>query len=363
MSPLGKQSSGPLDPTIARARTALREMLVPELEAASNPLVLVACSGGPDSMALAATAAFVLPRLGARAGAVIVDHDLQTGSAAAAQQAAEECTRLGLDPVTVVKTEVSRAAGAGGLEAAARSARYAALRAQLQEHDAQAILLGHTLDDQAEQVLLSLARGSGTRSIAGIPARRDVFYRPFLHLRRTDTEHICAHLGIQTWLDPTNEMPPDTDGGAASSQIDIPRRTVVRNVLLPALEKHLGPGIAQSLARTAQLARDDESALSELARDLMHRARKQQNATEPAAGKGLHLDCAVLLRAPRALRTRVLHQACVQLGVPTSPLARVHISALDDLVVNWHGQGPVDLPGGHQGRRQCGTLILYTARK
>lgn len=348
-----RQSAGPLDPVVAKARTALRRMLEPVLTGDPDELVLVACSGGPDSLALAATAAFVVPRLGARAGAVIVDHGLQAGSAAAAQTAAKECRALGLNPVTVITTAVDPGPGSGGLEAAARTARYSALREQQSAHGARAILLGHTLDDQAEQVLLALARGSGTRSIAGIPAQRAPFYRPFLGLRRTETLHICDHLQLTTWLDPTNELPAQIGGDEAPSLSDLPRRTVVRNVLLPELEKHLGPGIATALARTADLARDDDTALSDLATNLL------REATTLRGEERWELDCDVLLTASRAVRTRALRQACIELGVPSGALAQVHVAALEDLVINWHGQGPVDLPGSHQGRRQYGTLSLY----
>src|SRR5690625_228500 len=370
MPPSARQSFGPLDPTVAQARTLVRDALAPILPAqaagdapnaasdlATAPLILVACSGGPDSMALAATAAFVIPRLGARVGAVIVDPDLQPGSAAAAQQAAQQCRDLGLEPVEVIKTQVARGPESGGLEAGARSARYAVLRQQTKKHRAQAVLLGHTLDDQAEQVLLALTRGSGTRSLAGIPAQRDFFYRPFLQLRRRDTEHICAHLKLTTWLDPTNELPAETLTHQAPSLINVPRLTVVRNIVLPHLEHHLGPGIAQALARTAGLARADDAALSDLADNLLHEATTNVTAQER------QLDCHVLGGAPKAVRTRALRRACIAIGVPTSPLALVHVTALDDLVTNWRGQGPVDLPGGHQGRRQYGTLTLYTVKK
>lgn len=350
-----RQSQGPLDPVVAQARVAVRRMLTPLLRNTEDPLVLVACSGGPDSLALAATAAFEVPRLGGRVGAVIVDHGLQSGSAQAAATAAEQCEKLGLSPVIVVSTHVDLGPGSGGMEAAARTARYAVLREQQERTGAQAVLLGHTLDDQAEQVLLALTRGSGTRSLAGIPARRDPFYRPFLQLRRSDTVHICDHLDLVTWLDPTNELPPEQRGQVAASLIDVPRRNVVRNVLLPALETHLGPGISEALARSAELARDDDDALTDLARDLL----SQATIENPDRAGERALDCKVLEKAARAVRTRALQRACLDIGVPSGALARVHITALDELVTNWHGQGPVDLPGGHRGRRQYGTLNLY----
>lgn len=354
---ISRQTAGPLDPIIAKGRTLLCETLEPLVSDLPDaaPLLLIACSGGPDSLALAATAAFTAPRLGARVGAVIVDHGLQEGSAAAAETAAAECRKLGLDPVQISTIEVLAGRGSGGVEAAARRGRYRALEEVARSLDARAVLLGHTLDDQAEQVLLALARGSGTRSIAGIPASRGLFYRPFLQLRRSETVHICEVLGLKTWHDPTNEVPARRRGHAAASLMDIPRRTVVRDVLLPALEDHLGPGIAEALARTADLARADDAALTEIA------GRVLQEVTvgpcEP--GRRRSLDCAPLELSPSAIRSRVLRGACLELGVPGGALSRVHIDALDALVTNWHGQGPVDLPGSYRGERQYGTLNLY----
>ena len=345
---------GRLDPILARARHAVRETLTPLIddEKTSDALVLVACSGGPDSLALAAATAFVAPRLGLRAGAVIVDHGLQEGSAQAAQQAAQQCRDLGLDPITVRTTTVNLDPGSGGLEGAARDARYQELSNVQRETGAIAMLLGHTLDDQAEQVLLSIARGSGARSLAGIPARRGTYVRPFLEMRRTEIDHICAHLNLTVWHDPTNFLPK---GSTADDLQAAPRRTVVRDLILPELEKYLGPGIATSLARTAQLARDDDEALRQQAQALL------QQATSEHGDKHLTLDCAALQNSPKAVRTRALHQGGLSIGIPSGYLAFEHIAALDALVTQWRGQGPVDLPGRYRGQRRCGTLTLYVA--
>jgi len=164
-------------------------------------LLLVACSGGPDSLALAAATAFAAPRLGLRAGAVTIDHGLQEGSAAQASQVAVTLRELGIDPVHQVRVEVAaRAAGYPGPEAAARQARYAAFEQVLMTSGAAAVLLGHTMDDQAETVLLGLARGSGARSIAGMAAVTGHYLRPLLGLRRQQTVAACAALGLRPWL-------------------------------------------------------------------------------------------------------------------------------------------------------------------
>lgn len=211
-----------------------------------KPLVLVACSGGPDSLALAAICAHFARRGSVRVGAVVVDHQLQEGSGQVARQAAQQCTDLGLHPVLVKSVHVDNSNE--GPEMAARLARYGAFEEAVAETDAAAILLAHTLDDQAETVLLGLARGSGTRSLAGMPTVRVengvIYLRPLLQVRRTDIEKICAAENLTPWNDPTN-----TDQTLM--------RAKVRHSVLPYLEENLGGDVATSLARTASIAGPD----------------------------------------------------------------------------------------------------------
>lgn len=323
-----------LDPALAAQRGAVRDAVV---DLPPGAVVLVACSGGPDSLALAAATAFVAPRLGLRGGAVIVDHGLQPGSDDVATRAADQCRGLGLDPVDVV--EVDAASGAGGPEAAARDARHAALAAGAERHRADAVLLGHTLDDQAESVLLGLARGSGARSLAGMPARRGLIRRPFLGVRRSETERACALLGLDPWDDPSNSLSgPDV----------APLRSRVRHVLMPVLVEVLGPGTPEALARTAGLLRADADVLEDQAAALLVAAR----------GADGDLDAAVLAAAPVALRTRALRGALVNAGVPAGALTMVHVSAADALVTDWHGQDGVSLPGGRRLVRRYGRLTV-----
>jgi tRNA(Ile)-lysidine synthase len=332
--------TGP-DAAVARQRVAVRAA-VADLE--PGDLVLVACSGGADSLALAAATAFEAPRAGLRAGAVVVDHGLQAGSDEVAGAAAEACRGLGLAPVAVRRVAVGPSTGGGGPEAAARTARYAALEEAAQSLGAAAVLLGHTLDDQAETVLLGLARGSGARSLAGMPPRRGVLRRPFLAVSRTETERACRALDLRPWRDPTNAP------GAA------PLRSRVRHEVLPVLERVLGPGVAVALARTAdQLAADDD-ALARLAADLL--ARAVVPAGEEGPDRTVELDVDVLAPAPTAVRRRALRAALVRAGVPDGALHRVHVLAVDALLVEWHGQGPVALPGGRAARRACGRLTV-----
>lgn len=354
----------------AAARTAVAASVA---DLGATDLVLVACSGGADSLALAAAAAFVARRPGApRAGAVVVDHALQPGSDAVARQAAHACVALGLAPVVVRRVAVGTG---GGPEGAARAARYAALEAAATDVGAAAVLLAHTLDDQAETVLLALARGSGTRSLAGMAPHRGLWRRPFLALRRAQTEAACRAVGLPWWDDPTNGRDGGTGGAAgpdgttgpddATGAGDLPRRSALRRDVLPALAAVLGPGVPAALARTARSARDDADLLDALAADVLAQARRDTPpgggsvAAPPGASpRELRLDVATLARAPRALRTRALRAAALAAGSPAGALASVHVDELDRLVTAWHGQGPLALPGPVAARRECGTLVL-----
>jgi tRNA(Ile)-lysidine synthase len=322
--------TGP-DPAVAAVRVAVRRALA-GLE--PGALVLVAVSGGADSLALAAAAAFVAPRQGLRAGAVVVDHRLQQRSAQVAERTAAACRDLGLAPVVVAPVEVPQ--DGSGPEAAARTARYQALDRVADAEGAAAILLGHTRDDQAESVLLGLVRGSGTRSLAGMAPQRDRLRRPLLLLDRTTTRAACAVLGLTPWDDPHNR--------------DRRYARVRARELLPVLEDALGPGTTAALARSAALAREDADALDEMA--------ARAHAELSAGPRGTDLDAADLRTLPDALRRRVLRRAALAAGSPAGSLSRAHVLALDDLVTRWHGQGPVRLPGGVSGRRRCGRLIL-----
>jgi tRNA(Ile)-lysidine synthase len=337
----------PVDPALAAARTAVRAELA---DLRPGDLVLVACSGGPDSLALAATVATEARRVGrsvrsrgygVRAGAVVVDHALQPGSDGVADRAAQQCRDLGLDPVVVRRVEVRR--GDGGPEAAARDARYAVLEEVAGATGAVAVLTGHTLDDQAEQVLLGLARGSGGRSLAGMPRRRSPYRRPLLGLRRAETEQVCAVVGLDPWHDPTN------DGSLAGA----PLRSQVRDRLLPALAEVLGPGAVEALARSADLLRDDADVLDALAADVLAAARVPGDAP-----RSLVLDVTPLADAPPALRRRALRAAALEVGCAAGTTTARHVEALDALVVRWRGQGEVHLPGGARCARACGRLVL-----
>ncbi|AVT29773.1 tRNA lysidine(34) synthetase TilS [Plantactinospora sp. BC1] len=362
-----------LPPPVAAIRVALRRALsgVPR-----NRPVLVACSGGADSLALAAGTAFVAARLGLPAGLVTVDHGLQEGSARRAADVAEWAGGQGFAPIEVATVQV--AGRPGGPEAAAREARYRALVEAAHRYDAGTVLLGHTRDDQAETVLLALARGAGPRGLAGMPASREyagvTLARPLLEITREQTRKACALLGLTPWEDPHN-----TDDRYA--------RARVRSDVLPVLVRALGPGVLDNLARTARLAAEDGAALDDLARAGYAEARIPAagpgNASGAGNGSGAGsaggagngsgagsvrgagsaggaadgLAVPVLAGMPPAVRTRVLHLWCRELGAPPAALSYRHIAALNALVTAWRGQGATHLPGGIRATRRGGVLV------
>jgi len=313
-----------LTPAIADLRRAVRTALPPE------GLVLVALSGGPDSLALAAATAF---EAAGRAGAVIVDHGLQPGSMDVAARAAEQARALGLDPVLVKAVAVG---SVGGLEAAARDARYAALSAAAASTGAVAVLLGHTLDDQAETVLLGLARGSGASSLQGMAFSSGIYRRPLLGIRRSTTVQACVDAGLEPWTDPHNSDPVFT-------------RVRVRNSVLPALESELGPGVAEALARTAEQLREDADALDHFAEEIVEELADIAEA-------GISLPVSALASNPAALRQRLIRLAV--LGEFHVSLSRAHTLEVARLVTDWHGQGPLHLPGIEATRD--GGLIIFS---
>ncbi|MDQ1248633.1 MAG: tRNA(Ile)-lysidine synthase [Actinomycetota bacterium] len=313
---------------------AVRRVL---LEYPPRGLALVACSGGPDSIALAAAAADATGPDRIRVGALVVDHGLQDGSARVARRAADTCTHLGLDPVVVVRTEVI---GGGGPEASARAARYRALDTEAHRLGAVAVLLGHTADDQAETVLLALGRGSGARALAGMPERRDHYRRPLLDLPRSVVR--AAYPDLPTWADPHNADPRFG-------------RSRVRQVVLPILEEQLGPGVAAALARSAGQVRAEVAAVDAWAQILYG-----QHVTGEASGQ-VRIDVRPLAGLPAAVVARVVITAATAAGVPGGRLSTEHVTALVALVAHWRGQGPTNLPGGIVAARRSGTVVLTPA--
>jgi tRNA(Ile)-lysidine synthase len=323
---------GKLHPAIARVREAVRTALA---DLPHETTVLVACSGGADSLALAAATAFEAPKLGLRAGAVIVDHALQAGSAGVAAIAAEQCRSLGLQPVQV---RAGKVGDEGGPEGAARTARYDALRDVADEVGADVVLLAHTRDDQAETVLLGLARGSGARSLAAMAPVAGLLRRPLLDVSRGTVAAACVASGLRPWRDPHND--------------DLAyKRVRVRHEVLPVLEEALGPGVTEALARTAGLLRADADVLDVLAAELAETAVRR-------TGDEVVCDVGMLEVEPTALRTRALRQAALEAGGRATDLTAGHIAAVDLLITDWRGQRWIDLPQGIRAIRRAGFIVL-----
>ena len=358
--------------------------------------VVVGVSGGPDSLALLAAAVAVAGALRLRVSAVCVDHGWHPRTRDVAVRVARAALQLGADPVRVVRVVPARGAGGGpvgGPEAAARNARLQALADAAERDGAAAVLLGHTMDDQAEQVLLGLARGSGARSLAGMPARRGPFVRPLLGLRRDVVRAACPSLpalGLP-WHDPSNGPIGLTSPGGLTSPAGPATsgagllRARVRAEVLPVLLDVLGPTAVASLARSADLLRHDADALDDRAREevdaLLGTAPEAPAASvapaapgapaapeapaasgaPPASEGSVEVDLASVRALPTAVRARVLRVLAARAGSRSLTLA--HTRALEALVTGGRQHGPVALPGPVTASRStgpdgCGRLRL-----
>jgi tRNA(Ile)-lysidine synthase len=313
--------------SIVAIRNAVKPHLA-RLEAGDT--VLVAVSGGADSLALASAILTESKQYAITAIAVTIDHQLQSGSDVQAEKVEKQLKEMGYGKVIVKKVVVTTESG---LEAGARDARYEALSACAAQEKATKVFLGHTRDDQAESVLLGLARGSGTRSLSGMSVENGIYLRPLLQITREETVAACSELGIEPWNDPHNG---NTDFS----------RVRVRNEVLPVMEEKLGPGISAALARSAGILRDDADALDEIAQ------------SEISVSDLANLDCEHLSTLSRAIRSRVLRAALYAAGAPSGSITADHLAGVEALVTSWHGQGALSLPGGVKVERISGRLSL-----
>ncbi len=313
------------------ATVAIRNAVKPYLqESEAGDVVLVAVSGGADSLALAHAILKESAPLAITAVAVTIDHQLQENSTVQAEKVVAKLKSMGFEKVICEKVTVDTK---NGVEAGARDARYQALQQVADREGAVRIFLGHTRDDQAETVLLGLARGSGTRSLSGMAEINGKYIRPLLAITRAETEATCNEQAIVFWRDPHN----------VNSEFS---RVRVRSEVLPVMEEKIGPGIAAALARSASILRDDADALDAI-------------AGEEIKGCDLaSLDCARLEALPRAIRTRVLRAAIYAAGAPSGSITWDHIQGVEALITLWHGQGAVSLPGGVKVERISGRLSL-----
>ena len=318
-----------LHPSVAAVRHAVRRGLA-DLDPGAR--LLVACSGGADSLALASATVFEGRDQGWYVVGATVDHGLQEGSDTRADAVVAQLATIGVDETVSARATVE--APGLGPEAAARAARYAVLEQLRETFDADLVLLGHTRDDQAETVLLGLTRGSGGRALAGMRRSFEHYRRPLLDVSHTDTVTACQVEGLRIWDDPHNDDPAFT-------------RVRVRRRVLPMLEDELGPGVTDALARTAEQLRPDMELLDAYADQAL------LDLEGVGSVDGLPIDA--LLELPSSIRTRVLRLAAVAAGAPAGELFHQHVLAVDALLTDWHGQKWVDLPGHlHAVRREGG---------
>ena len=311
---------------MASASVAIRsavKLFLEKLEAGDS--FLVAVSGGADSLALAQALFIESQPLALNAIAITIDHQLQENSHLQAERVAEQLKEIGYGQVITKKVLVALDSG---LESGARDARYAAINESVEETKAVKVFLGHTRNDQAESVLLGLARGSGARSLSAMAAENGIFLRPLLAITREETEAACNEWGLNFWSDPHNLNTDFT-------------RVKVRREVIPYLEEHLDPGISRALVRTAALLRDDADAL-----DLW------------AEREASDLQCDRLAQLPKAIRTRIIRKAALAAGATPGKLTFEQVGAIDALICAWKGQGEVSLAGGVKVERISGRLSL-----
>ena len=323
-----------LTTSVADVRRAVRESFERHGIAAGDK-VLVACSGGPDSMALAAALAFEGPKLELVLGAVIVDHGIQAATAQVALDAKAQLEEFGFSSVEIVRVEVG---SEGGLEAAARSARYEAIDEVAAAVDARYVLLGHTLNDQAETVLLGLARGAGARSLSGMAELTGRYLRPLLGISRETTVQACQDSGLKVWNDPHNSEERFA-------------RVRVREQVLPVLETELGPGVVEALARTSDQLREDADYLD------LHAEQAYQRLVK-SGPTSISFEVTALADLAPAIRYRVIRLAGTTLG---GHLHRSHVLEIDRLLTNWHGQKPLAVPSVRVER--TGENIVFRSTK
>lgn len=308
-------------------RTAVRRELT---KLSPGESIITACSGGADSLALSYALAKEAEKLAITVIGVSIDHQLQEGSHSQAQQVIAQLHAMGVSQAEIIAVKVDQI---DGMEASARRVRYAALDEAAARHGAVKVFLGHTLDDQAEGVLLGLARGSGTRSLSAMAFESGKYLRPLLGITRQVTVRACQEENLEPWNDPQNEDRQYL-------------RVRVRNQALPVLERSIGPGVSAALARSASLLRDDADALDDW-------AKREFSALDPES-----MDIALLSALPRAVRSRVIRLALYFLGAPPGAISADHVGAIEALVTSWHGQGQVSLPGGVKAGRISGRLSL-----
>jgi len=310
--------------------------------------ILVGVSGGADSVALllALDELIRANKLKLKLHIAHVDHRLRKTASADARWVRELAARLGHE-VSISRVDVKSLArlGRDNLEQSARRARYNAFARMSQKHRAATVLTAHTMDDQAETVLLNLLRGSGADGLGGIEPVRPLsensktrLARPLLSwARREDTEGYCKSLSVEVRRDEMN-----ADESFA--------RVRARRRLLP-LMASFNPRVVEALARTAELLRDDSDALESAAGRLLE-------LSVDGTLKRTELRVDLIAAARPALRRRALRRWLAQQRGDLRRLELVHIRAVENLLAGERGGRIVELPGGSTVARARGRLAF-----
>ena len=329
---------------LSLARRVLRGLRRRELLNAGER-VAIALSGGSDSVALVwllqeiASAGHV-----AIAGLVHLNHGLR-GEESNADEAfcRALAARIGW-PIDVGQIDAAALARAQSqsVETAGRAARYRFFEAAAKRLGADVVMTGHTLDDQAETVLLRLLRGAGTRGLAGVRPRRGPYVRPLLEVRRAELRQYLVDRGESYRDDSSNE------------DRSIPRNRV-RHELMPIITR-LAPGGVRALARVATLAREDEDFLQKAA---IEAGRSLVLSDEAGAlpDSTLRIDCRMFAVLPPAIGRRVVRELLIR-AAPGAAFTARHIEAVRELAAADKSRGHLDLPGLVLERRAGELCIL-----
>ncbi len=315
---------------------------------------MVGVSGGADSSALllAFEELITSGKLSLKITVAHLDHGLRKASRADARWVAQLVESLGGDfKVLVGKASLRRQSnGERNLEQAARTARYDFFQKVAKKTSAKIVLTAHTLDDQAETILMRLLRGSAAEGLSGIPCTRHLtatshiqLVRPLLSwAHRRDTEDYCRARKVDFRADEMN------DDEAFS-------RVRVRKQLLPLL-KSFNPKIVEALSRTAALLVEDVEALSTAANELLHSSSHESANGSETKLPALSVD--ILLAAPVALRRRALRAWILGGRGDLRRLEMVHLLAVEKLLDGGRGGRVAELPGGMKVTRKRGMLLL-----
>jgi tRNA(Ile)-lysidine synthase len=255
--------------------------------------VLIAVSGGPDSMCLLHSLVRLKRLLRQEMVCFHFDHRLRPGSDRDADYVRAQAKRLGIP--FVLRSAESTPGRGESIEAWARTVRYGALLAALEELGGSLAALGHTADDQAETVLLAMFRGGGLEAISGMRPVSVPLVRPLLEVTREETEAFCRSLRLRPRHDPMNEDPSFM-------------RVAIRKEILPSVERALGRGVRSTLARTASHLTQDARLLDTLARVAAERVVVEE-------GSSRSLRAGPLRDLPTSLSTRIVRRQFIDLGV------------------------------------------------